>query len=412
MAKRDVDIFINARDKASKNFKKVGGNFKGMASTIKSSAGLIAGVLTAGFAARFVQDLTTQADTIGKVSKRIGITAEEYQKYTFAARRAGATNADIEKSFKRMQSGIFDAENGLGEATNTLDSLGVSLDSLRGKTQAEQFNLIANSLNDIEDAGTKAALAQDIFGKSGTALIPMIADFEALGDEAQRTGRIMSNEAVQSAEDYKDSIENLTTSFKAMVANSGVIDWLSDVAGSVDDLASSTNTLKNIFDAVSDIFDPNAGKTQTRFTDVITAEDIADKRQDVAGEKKLKREKEIVKIRGEAARQAMKEEAAQKAAKEAMAKASKTLKKDKEQMKAKAPVDLSTNQFNTSSLAGRSSRFLSFRDTAGGIDQTAKATETATKKTADNTGQMVEIFGEFLQWMKTTPTASISPLRL
>jgi hypothetical protein len=464
MAKRDVSVLIKARDEASRKFKKVGGSFSGMASTIKSSAGAIGAALTAGFAAKFVNDLATQADAVGKVSKRIGITAEQYQKLTFAARRAGASNETIEKSFRKMQSTIFDAQQGLTTATDALDALGITQEELIGKSPAEQFDIMASALNNVEDSTEKAALAQDVFGRSGTQLIPMLDDYKALGDEAERTGRIMSNEAVAAAESYKDSIEDLSTTMKATVANSGILEWLADIAKSIEEIVESGNSLRLILEAIEEIVTGEV-KTQNTIFEATTKEDVADKRREVADAKKqraaenerkaraaISREQRIAKATQEATQEitdkvtkSLKDQLAQQRlinagkekeafiaqqvarAQDRAATAQKTLTTEqiasirkaaaelfearKKDAKDKA-VDLTVDQFSRRAQQATVSRFLSFRE--GGateVEQVAKKTQDNTKQTAENTGSILAAF-ENLVTQLTLGVDLSQPLRL
>lgn len=52
--------------------------------------------------------------------------------------------------------------------------LGVSAQKLSQKTPEEQFYILANAIAAIDNPSQKAAVAMDVFGKSGTALPPML----------------------------------------------------------------------------------------------------------------------------------------------------------------------------------------------------------------------------------------------
>jgi len=208
----------------------------GLKSGVMALGGVLAGAFAIGKVVRFTGELVTLGDEIGKASKRIGIGAEEYQKLGFAARRAGATANDVERAFKRMSSTIFDAGKGLKESQDALDVLSLSFKELNGLKPDKQFEKIANSLNLVEDETTKAALAQDVFGRAGTALIPLLDNYKQLGSELERIGGIISNENVMAAEDFKDSIEDLTTQFKALATETGILKFLRDVGKEMNNL--------------------------------------------------------------------------------------------------------------------------------------------------------------------------------
>ena len=54
------------------------------------------------------------------------------------------------------------------------DALGLSAEQFKGLSPEQQFQLVANALGGVEDASTRAALAQDVFGKAGTSLTPVV----------------------------------------------------------------------------------------------------------------------------------------------------------------------------------------------------------------------------------------------
>jgi len=84
------------------------------------AVGVAAGTAAIGAITAKVIEL---GDNIGKAAKRMGVTAEAFQKLSFAAKRSGASANDVEKAFKRMSSVILDAEDGLTEAQRALKNL-------------------------------------------------------------------------------------------------------------------------------------------------------------------------------------------------------------------------------------------------------------------------------------------------
>jgi len=233
---REILILLKARDQASSKFGKVEKSSKQMNKVLIAGAGAVAAAFSASKIQQMLSQMIDNLDNVGKGAKRLGITAEEFQKLAFAANRSGASIDDIEKAFKRMSSTVFDAERNVKESKDALESLGLTVDDLKGKKPEEQFKIIATALNEIEDASTKAALAQDVFGRSGTNLIPMIGDMEQLREEIEKIG-VVANEDVEAAESFKDSIEDLTTSLRKLVTDSGIIQFLADIAKGINEIS-------------------------------------------------------------------------------------------------------------------------------------------------------------------------------
>lgn len=239
-------------------------------------------------------------DAIGKMATRTGIGVEALQNLGLAAGLAGTDIDDTEKAVKRMQGNILDLENGLTTPTRAFGRLGIALDDLKGKTPEKQLITIMEALAEVEDASLKAALAEDIFGRSGTKMLPMLKGgakaFRELLTERKKLGFVITPEQIKAAEDFNDSILRMQTALKARVfhifaesfgpladtinelATSGAFDKLvpaakafseamTNIAVSVGHLAKHGSTIKLLTElgkfteaGAGDILDAAAGK--------------------------------------------------------------------------------------------------------------------------------------------------------
>ena len=190
----------------------------------------IAGVFAAGKLISTMRGFIDASDQIGKSASRIGITAEAYQKLAFASRRAGSTTENVERAFKKMQQTIFDSGRGVRTSVDALRALGLSFKDLDQQSPEKQFEIIADRLNSITDATTRAAVAQMVFGRAGTNLLPMISGYREMSKELENMGGVMSNDAVKAAEEFKDAIEDLKTSLQSLTMDSGIIKFFKGVA--------------------------------------------------------------------------------------------------------------------------------------------------------------------------------------
>lgn len=191
-------------------------------------------------------NLSEKLDGIGKSSKRIGITAEEFQNIAFAARRTGASTETVERAFKRMQKTITDAGKGLRTAKDALNALGLEYDDIKNKSPEKQFTIIGERLNLIKDATTRVAIAQELFGRAGTNIGPLIAEYQELKKELQDLNGIVGDDAVRASEEYQDSIENLSTAWDALIANTGSIRQMANAMEGLNEIVKNFN--KNVDD--------------------------------------------------------------------------------------------------------------------------------------------------------------------
>jgi hypothetical protein len=202
----------------------------GIKSAISGVGGTIAGLVGVGSLIAFGKAAIDSADQVADGSKRIGVSAEQYQKLRYAAEQSGAGIESIEAGFKKMSSTVTDANSGNQTAIATINSLGVSMDELAGKSPNEIFEIMADALSQVSDSTKQASLAQDIFGKGGMSLIPLLGTYKELGQEIQNAGGIMSNEAVAAADAFNDSMNKLGTTLKAVVVNSGLAEYLKTIS--------------------------------------------------------------------------------------------------------------------------------------------------------------------------------------
>ncbi len=176
--------------------------------------------ITTGLVAA-VKHFAAVGDQLDKMSKRTGIAASALAGFGFAAEQSGTNLGAVEKGIRRMQKNIRDLELGLSTSVDAFASLGISMDEIQGKSPEDQFQLIAERLTAIEDPSMRAAVAQEVFGRAGAALIPMLGNLKALREEARELGIIPSDEEVANAAKVTDAINRVKRAIGAAFFNVG-----------------------------------------------------------------------------------------------------------------------------------------------------------------------------------------------
>jgi len=148
-------------------------------------------------------------DELEKMSRRTGVSVEALSELAFAAEQSGADLETLEKGVRTMQRAVNDLGRGLSTQVDAFGDLGLAIEDLQGLSPEEQFKLIADRLSQVADATTRAALAQQIFGRAGTRLLPLMeqgaAGMEALQLEARRLGLTISTETARDAARLTDA---------------------------------------------------------------------------------------------------------------------------------------------------------------------------------------------------------------
>jgi len=201
------NAFIRGLTRNSERLKSFG---TGMA---KVGAGITAvGASVLGPLAGAVHVFSDLAGAIDDIAQRTGTSAEFLTEIGHAAFQSGTDISTVEKAITKMQKTLGnDLSKGTVEA---LAELGLNAEQLQAMNPEQQFEAIAAAVGQIEDPTKKAAAAMEFFGKSGTMLLPMIADIDALREQARELGFVMSTEAAQMGAKLGDTFDNLWNTVK------------------------------------------------------------------------------------------------------------------------------------------------------------------------------------------------------
>lgn len=166
----------------------------------------VAGAAILGATIQFAR----MGDEVQKMSLRTGFSTESLSELRFAAQQAGTDISGLETGIRRMQKSILDADRGLSTATEAFDRLGLSVDELKTLSPEKQFEVISLALADLSQQFEKSGTAQDIFGRAGTQLLPLLNEgsegIQRLRQEARDLGIVFSEEAANKAAAFNDAM--------------------------------------------------------------------------------------------------------------------------------------------------------------------------------------------------------------
>ena len=200
-----------------------------LATGIKAASATIAAAVTAATAAavavgkEFIEaanDVAAYGDEVDKTSQKMGMTAQAYQEWDYVMKIAGTDMASMTTGMKTLTNKVADAASGSGEAAALFEQLGLSMADLQNMSQEEIFAKTIEGLQGMEEGTERAALANDLFGKSGMNLAPLLnmtaEETQDLIDKANEYGMIMGDDAVKDAAAYTDAVTTLKNTFKGL----------------------------------------------------------------------------------------------------------------------------------------------------------------------------------------------------
>jgi len=222
--KRWKDSTTQAHDKVGRTAKESAGKQERAADRVKSSLdklkkayfAVAAGVAAVGAAiGKAVTSTADYRDEVAKLSKATGLSTEALSGFRYAAEIGGSSAEGFSKGLRTLIMRMGDVQEGLATSKRAFNQLGVDvLDSTGALRPAEQVMLdVADAMSGMTNDTEKAALAQEIFGRSGLELVPMLSQgsgaIKLLQERAETLGLTFSEVEGQQAEDFNDSLTNL-----------------------------------------------------------------------------------------------------------------------------------------------------------------------------------------------------------
>lgn len=181
-----------------------GAAFTGAGAAILAPLGLLA------------QQFAATGDQAGKMAARTGVAAEAIQELAFAAEQSGASAETLEKGFAGLSRTYLEAKRGSAVAVDALNEIGLSFKDIQNLQPDEQFAAIAEGIAKISNESIRGAAAQNIFGRAGRQLLPLLKSgaegIAALRQEARDLNIPLTNEEVAAAEALTDAMNRLKRS--------------------------------------------------------------------------------------------------------------------------------------------------------------------------------------------------------
>lgn len=188
----------------------------GQSFTLAFKVAAAAATATIGTLGLIVKKTADAGDAFNDMSKRVGISVEQLSAYDLLAKKTGTSMEGLGVAFRGLSSRMLDASRGLEAQKQTFDELGIKITDGSGKLRSMNDVLldVADRFSRMEDGTKKAAYAQDLFGRSGMELIPMLNEGRAAIlaniDAARRLGLVWSTEDARAADNFNDSLAELT----------------------------------------------------------------------------------------------------------------------------------------------------------------------------------------------------------
>lgn len=254
----DNEAANKSLDKTSDKASGVGDKLGHIGKVAGTAAIAVAGMATAAVGAMWKQAESTAsaADEIDKMSQKLGLSRDAYQEWDYVLSQAGVDISSMETGMKTLTNKLDDAKHGSKSAAEMFNVLGLSLEDLQGMSREDVFANVITGFQRMEDSTERAALANDLFGKSGQNLTALfnssIEDTAQLKTNFHELGMAMSDDAINSGVEFTDTLDTMKRSLTALVNQLG--SKLMPIATKLMDyIIASMPKIQAVFDKLSPV---------------------------------------------------------------------------------------------------------------------------------------------------------------
>ena len=224
----------------------------GVMNVTRAFIGLVgsSGVITMGIA-----KVTEFADNIDKMSQKIGMSTDEYQKWNYVMSINGGNVDSLAMGFKTLTTQIEGVQKGSKNSMKAFAALGVKVKDNNGKLRKQEdvFNDCIRALQKIQNPTQKAMLANRLFGRSAAELRPLLNQsaeaVEELTKNFEKYGLKLSKKEIDNAVKFKDTWATFTMFLQAQTnkALSGLLPKLQEI---LDKIMAHREAIKNVITGV------------------------------------------------------------------------------------------------------------------------------------------------------------------
>ena len=158
------------------------------AQSAKKIAILGAGLVVTGITALAVMTRKTMnsVEAMTRFADSIGISIESLRGFEFAANKVGVSTAGLRLALEKMVLKISEASIGSKKVKEDLEELGISVKDIVRLDPEDQFKLIADAMKGLGAQSDRARLSVALFGTQGTRLLSIFKEGAAGLEKAEK----------------------------------------------------------------------------------------------------------------------------------------------------------------------------------------------------------------------------------
>ena len=150
-----------------------------------------------------IESTIAAAAGLQQLSERTGATVEALSGLVGIAKLSGTDAEVLAGGLQKLSKAMIDAENGGKKTSASFEAIGISVKDLEGKRPEQVFQTVSKALAEYQDGAEKVVIAQNLLGKAGANLLPVMKD---LADAGDLQVKVTAEQAAQADELEKNQI--------------------------------------------------------------------------------------------------------------------------------------------------------------------------------------------------------------
>ena len=230
-----TDIDSEAQ-KTTSRLVKLGDRFQDVGRKVSSVGGSmtkwVTGPLAAATAgvALLANKASTYTRDLDRMAQVSNTTTREFQKQAFAAQSVGIESDKYADNLKDMNDRVGDfVANGAGPMADFFENIGpkvgVTADQFRGLSGPDALQLYVSSLEKANLSQAEMTFYMEAIAGDSAALVPLLINdgkaMKEFGDEAERSGLILSEDTLQATRDARGEMAKLKQAFEIVTVQIG-----------------------------------------------------------------------------------------------------------------------------------------------------------------------------------------------
>lgn len=162
------------------------------------------------------KSLFAEMDRIHKLAVRFRETAETMQRLAHVADLNGANLEVVANAMARVTKNAYEATRGNKAMQEAFSAINIDAAAFLNMPLEQKLIILSGAYDRSTQAGESMAQMMDVLGRSGSELIPTLAEGQAKLEAQLKSAAVLSNSAVDSIKRFNDSLTSLGNKSKSI----------------------------------------------------------------------------------------------------------------------------------------------------------------------------------------------------